>query len=95
MRGKDLLIHIPYVGDVARFYADGKFVTDNFYNGNVFEVGVKDYPADKYILEVLPLQKDAPIYLQSEAMPGWKDGETVRCTLDKVHVYERRICNFR
>lgn len=95
MRGKDLLIRIPYVGDVARFYADGKFVTDNFYNGNVFEVGVKDYPADKYILEVLPLQKDTPIYLQSEAMPGWKDGETVRCTLDKVHVYERRICNFR
>lgn len=95
MRGKDLIVKVPYVGDVARFYADGKFVTDNFYNGNVFEIGLKDYPADKYILEVLPLQKSAPIYIQKEAVPDWKDGETTRCSLGQVEVYERCINLFR
>lgn len=95
MIGKDLLMHIPYIGDVARVYADGKFVTDNFYNGNAFEVGVKDYPADKYILEILPLQKDAPIYLQKDAVPEWNEGESTQYELGKIRISERCVKFFR
>ena len=36
----DLLLNIDYRGDVARLYADGKLIDDNFYNGRPFLYGL-------------------------------------------------------
>lgn len=63
------LMQIRYRGDVARLYANGKLVADNFYNGRPFLMGLWRLPAEITELElrILPLQKDMPVYFPREA----------------------------
>ena len=64
-----LLLNIDYRGDVARLYADGKLIDDNFYNGRPFQYALWRLPKDLRQLElrILPLQKDMPVYFPREA----------------------------
>jgi hypothetical protein len=82
---RDLLLRIKYTGDVARLELGGKLLTDNFYNGDGFEVGLKRFAPDIYrkelVLKVLPMPKDAPIYISHWPQP---DG----ANLDSVEVVE-------
>ena len=66
---KGLLLNIDYRGDVARLYADGKLIDDNFYNGRPFQYALWRLPKDCHQLElrILPLQKDMPVYFPREA----------------------------
>ncbi len=70
------LLQIDYRGDVARLYANGKLVADNFYYGRPFIFAPWRLPEGIRELElrILPLQPDAPIYLPREAdrTPGEK-----------------------
>ena len=63
------LLDIAYRGDVARLYADGKLIDDNFYNGRHMQYGLWRLPADCRGLElrILPLQPDMPVYFPAEA----------------------------
>ena len=73
------LMHINYRGDVARLYANGKLIGDNFYNGRPFLMGLWRLPADVTELEmrILPLQKNMPVYFPREA--DTTPGEAVTC----------------
>ena len=51
----DPLLRFHYVGDVARVLLDGKFITDDFYNGNGFDIGPVSYTH----LDVYKRQGDA------------------------------------
>lgn len=71
----DTFLQINYNGDVARIYADGTLVEDNFWNGKPMLVRLSDLvnknadgtlSAKKIELRILPLGKDYPIYLQKE-----------------------------
>jgi hypothetical protein len=76
----DLLLQIAYEGDIARLYADGNLLTDNFYNGSVWSVGMSRTAAQKPAkleLEILPLHDHAPIYLPSGAWPMIPSGGQV------------------
>ena len=70
------LLQINYQGDVARLYANGHLIADNFYNGRPFLYGLWRLPKDSKELElrILPLQKDMPVYFPREAdtTPGEK-----------------------
>ena len=59
-------LKISYAGDCARVYADGKLVMDNFWNGKPMLVRMSELAGKKVELRILPLRKDAPIYLQKE-----------------------------
>lgn len=59
-------LRIRYKGDVARVYADGKLVADNFWNGKPMYVRLSDVVGKKIELRILPLGKDYPIYFQKE-----------------------------
>ena len=63
------ILSITYRGDVARLYADGRLVADNFYYGRPFLFGLWRLPRGTKELElrILPLQKDMPVYLPREA----------------------------
>lgn len=55
------LLRINYRGDVARLYAGGKLVCDNFYNGLPFDVALWRIPADQWAsieIHVLPPRAD-------------------------------------
>jgi hypothetical protein len=64
--GADSFLKIDYAADCARIYADGKLVMDNFWNGKPMLVRMADLANKKVELRILPLSKDAPIYLQKE-----------------------------
>ena len=99
---RDIYLQLNYVGDVARIYLDGKLLTDNFYNGKDFYIGLKRFGAAIYkgelVVKVLPFQRDALIYLpvrkQMEAIKSEapadiytiKAGENVTITLEAVDV---------
>ena len=68
----NVFLQIAYEGDVARLYADGKLLTDNFYNGTTWLVGLDGIPQqawDRLELKILPLHDHAPIYLPENARP--------------------------
>ena len=71
------LMTIRYRGDVARLYADGKLIDDNFYNGRPFCYALSRLPKGCRQLElrILPLQANMPVYLPREA--DKTPGETV------------------
>ena len=84
------LLRLNYVGDVARVTLNGKLLTDDFYNGNVFEVGLRRYAPEILTgdlrVEILPLRKDAPIYLDKKAKPDFGGQQSVVSLNDVVIV---------
>lgn len=72
---KDTVLRLHYQGDVARIMIGDRFVTDDFYNGRPFEVGLRRHATElarsggELRLLVLPLRRDAPIHLPAAAWP--------------------------
>jgi hypothetical protein len=76
----ELYLQVKYTGDIARFSAGDKLLTDNFYNGEPWLIGLRRFMEAKdssYSLTVLPLWKDAPIYLEVPDGPGFAAGGQV------------------
>ncbi len=71
----NLYLKINYTGDVARLSAGGRLLDDNFYNGKAWIVGLKRFLAPQgpsiFELSILPLRKDAPIYLETSPSPEY------------------------
>jgi len=75
-----VFLRIVYEGDVARLYVDGKLLTDNFYNGTPWLIGLDRVPSqqwDKLELKILPLREHTPIYLPEKAWPAFPTGGLV------------------
>ena len=79
--GRSALLRIRYVGDVARLTLNGRLIADNFYAGREFDLGLQRYAPDIFTgdlrLQILPLRKDAPIYLEPRAQPDFGTNETL------------------
>lgn len=60
------ILEVSYKGDVARLYANGQLIEDNFWNGRPMLVKAKDIVGKKIQLKVLPLGKEFPVYLQPD-----------------------------
>ncbi len=88
----DLFLKVCYKGDVARLYADGQLVQDNFWNGKPMLVRVSDIAGKSVELCVLPLSKDYPIYFQSEQRKEIDSAPNgVLSKLDKVSFLIRNV----
>jgi len=93
----ELLLRIRYTGDVARLYLGSHLLEDNFYDGQVWEVGLKRFATEAdamgLALKVLPLGEGAPIYLPEDAWPKLLPGGQ-RATVQEINpfpVYEVTI----
>lgn len=92
MNRSNALLDIDYLGDVARLYADGKLIDDNFWNGRTFQYALWRLPSDCLELElrILPMQKDMPVYFpsafQTEVEKGKKFGEQI----NHITIVERK-----
>ncbi|HXX64415.1 MAG TPA: glycosyl hydrolase 53 family protein, partial [Bacteroidota bacterium] len=77
----DLYLGITYTGDAARLLSGNQLLDDNFYNGVSWEVGLKrfwpDIQTKGLLLSVLPLRKDAPIYIPGKLWPSFNGGMQV------------------
>jgi hypothetical protein len=69
----ELFLVTHYQGDVARLYSSAGLLTDNFYNGQPWPVGLSRFldlsRANRLELDILPLRKDAPLYLEAPSRP--------------------------
>jgi hypothetical protein len=77
-----VLLRITYSGDVARLYAGQRLITDDFYHGAPWEIGLRNIPVADWKqglqLQILPLRKDAPVHFAAGARPMvTTDGQTV------------------
>ena len=79
-------LKISYAGDCARVYADGKLVMDNFWNGKPMLVRMSDLAGKKVELRILPLSKDAPIYLQKEQKEILDNSKTALLQLNSINI---------
>lgn len=74
----DVFLRIQYAGDVARLEAGQRLLADDFYKGTIWEIGLKRFGAEALgkdlELKVMPLRKDAKIYLPREAWPQFPPG---------------------
>ncbi|HEY6330950.1 MAG TPA: beta-galactosidase, partial [Blastocatellia bacterium] len=74
----NVFLRIDYAGDVGRLYGSGHFITDDFYMGTLWEIGLNQIPLELWAhglqLKILPLRKDAPIYLPKSAWPAFPPG---------------------
>lgn len=80
------MLNISYRGDVARLYADGHLVADNFYYGRPFLYGLWRLPKEcKHLeLRILPLQKGMPVYFPHEAKTDGTGEEVMDIHVENV-----------
>ncbi len=78
---RNVYIDINYTGDIGRLYRGTRLLHDNFFNGTTWEVGSKQFAPDVFsngiYLKILPLRKDAPIYLPKSSWPEFKEESQV------------------
>jgi hypothetical protein len=66
----ELYLQVNYRGDMARLSAGDKLLTDNFYNGQPWSIGLRRYleprsnSSNSFELSVWPLRRDAPVYFE-------------------------------
>jgi hypothetical protein len=88
----DPILRFHYVGDVARVMLDGRFITDDFYNGNGFDLGLRRHAPDilrgDLRIAILPLRKDAPIYMAEKARPDFGKAASV-ADLQRIEIIPR------
>jgi hypothetical protein len=86
------LLRIHYTGDVARLTLNGKLIDDNFYAGRTFDLGLNRYAPEILTgdlrLEILPLRKDAPIYIEPKDRPNFGGKESI-ATVQNVEIINR------
>jgi hypothetical protein len=91
------ILRIRYLGDVARLTLNGKLIDDNFYSGRDFDLGLNRY-APKILtgdlrLEILPLRKNAPIFLEPKARPDFGANDSL-AKLQSTEIIYRRQAEF-
>lgn len=95
---RDLLLRLHYLGDAARITLNGKLLTDGFYNGDGFDLGLKRFAPAIYsgelLLSVLPLRRDAPIYLPEDAWPDFGAVDSVAALLSAeiIEAHQAEFC---
>lgn len=79
--GTDPILRLHYVGDVARVMLDGRLINDDFYNGNALDIGLRRNAPEilngDLRVAILPLRKDAPIYMADQAKPHFNGTDSV------------------
>ena len=84
------ILRIHYTGDVARLTLNGRLLNDDFYNGTVFEIGLRRYAPEiasgDLRLEILPLQKTMPVYFEPGCRPEFNN-EGTALRIDRVEIH--------
>ena len=76
----DLYLNVRYQGDEARLLDGSRLLTDNFFNGAEWQIGMKRFLTSSasrtFSLQVLPLSRKAPIFFEPGKQPRFgRDGQ--------------------
>jgi len=85
----EVYLEVNYQGDVARLSSGGKLLDDDFYNGTSWTIGMKRFldpgKANQFELSILPLRKDAPVYLELQSPTRFAQNDQI-CTIDSLRL---------
>lgn len=94
----DPILRLHYRGDVARVTLNGRLIEDDFYNGEVLDLGLRRFAPEAFTgeldVEILPLRKDAlagpkkRIFITKSAQPDF-GGAGAIADLDAVEIVPR------
>jgi hypothetical protein len=93
----ELIVAIDYEGDVGRAYIGDRLIADDFYDGRPWEIGLRRFAPSilggNLTLKILPLRKDAPIYIAPEKKPAFAENdEAIRVRgIKAIPVYDTVI----
>ncbi len=66
---KDVRLQIDYMGDIGHAFINGVMISDNFFNGATWEIGLREYEeslkAEKLTLYIAPLREGANVNVES------------------------------
>jgi hypothetical protein len=69
----DLYLGVHYQGDEARLLSGGHLLTDNYFNGTEWQIGLKRFLSGSasatFSLQVLPLSQQASIFFEPGKKP--------------------------
>lgn len=73
---KDVRLQIDYRGDIGHAFVNGRMINDNFANGAVWEIGLKDFAQELaenlMVIYISPLREGANVNVES-AMAGRRE----------------------
>ena len=83
----EVYMHLNYVGDTAKLYSNGDILTDSFYTGQEWEIGLKRYCSTEFKgeVEIKPLFEEDKEKMYLQEWPEMQDGRA--CALNGVTVY--------
>ncbi|MCD8067445.1 MAG: beta-galactosidase, partial [Lachnospiraceae bacterium] len=95
---KDVRLQLSYSGDIGQAFIDGRLIHDNFANGAVWEIGLKDFEkelADNCVtVYITPLREGVNVNVES-AMAARREEVNARVSIlhevRAVPVYERTL----
>jgi hypothetical protein len=85
---EDRRLVLRWTGDIGRLFAGTDLIDDRYYDGRAWQVNLNRFAArldQPLTLSILPLRKDAPIYLDEAAVPKPGGADQV-ATLDHVAI---------
>lgn len=87
---KDAILRIHYTGDIGNAFINGKLVHDNFCNGAVWEIGLRDYTEElkgqDMTVYIVPLKKGVNVNVESAMAARIEEAEETIGTLHSVEV---------
>lgn len=95
---KDALLRIQYTGDIGHAFMDGKLIHDHFYNGDTWEIGLRDFIKEgekkEITIYITPLKKGVNVNVESGMAARIEEvQESVGCihSVEIRPVYEVRV----
>lgn len=88
---KDMRLQLTYSGDIGHAFLNGRLINDNFANGAVWEIGLKEFAEElaqdegQMVIYITPLREGANVNVES-AMAGRR--EDVTRAMAKLHQAE-------
>ncbi len=85
---EDRRLVVRWTGDIGRLFVGSTLIDDRYYDGRAWQVNLRRFDASlrqPLTLSILPLRKDAPVYLDTPATVAVGNADQ-RATLDSVRV---------
>lgn len=77
---KDALLELDYTGDIGHAFIDGRMISDNFCNGDIWEIGLKDFEAElekhEMTIYITPLKEGVNVNVESAMAARIEEADT-------------------
>lgn len=95
---KDMLLRLNYTGDIGHAFLNSRMVSDNFYNGAVWEIGLRELAGElkeePLVIAITPLKEGANVNVESPMAGRMEDVEKTTAGLHSAElcpIYEIRL----